>query len=265
MNLPKEYLSASQIGMFLRCGESFRRRYIDGDIIPPGIALLKGSATHTGIEKNNRQKIESHVDLKKSDIVDISVSALEAKIEKDGLELNEEEKTTGKDKVIGEAKDDVVSLAGLYADEVAPGTQPVSCEKEIIIPFGGQTLKGYIDCIDDKKRVRDYKTSGRAKQQKELESSLQMGIYTIAYEQENGELPAGICYDVLINTKKPKYQLIEIQPQINVYSRIQAVVEAVAHGISAGVFLPPAEGSWVCDKKWCGFYNTCKFVQNKMF
>jgi hypothetical protein len=265
MSLPKEYLSASQISMLLRCGEQYRRRYIEGEIIPPGISLLKGSACHKGIEVNNTQKIQSRTDMSKCDIVEISVVHLENKIKTDGLELNAEEKTIGKDKVIGDAKDEVVSLAGLYADEIAPNTQPIMAEKEINIPVGDQAVKGFIDCIDDKKRVRDYKTSGRSKNQKELESSLQMAIYTVAYEQEFGELPAGICYDVLISTKKPKYQLIELPAQVNVYSRLGAVVETVIKSIKSGVFLPAAEGSWLCNPLYCGYYNTCKYVKHDMF
>ena len=32
------HLSVSQLGMFQRCGEQWRRRYLDEEVIPPGIA-----------------------------------------------------------------------------------------------------------------------------------------------------------------------------------------------------------------------------------
>jgi hypothetical protein len=47
-----EHLSASSIGMFRRCPEQFRHRYILGEKERPGEALLIGSAFHTGLEFN---------------------------------------------------------------------------------------------------------------------------------------------------------------------------------------------------------------------
>ena len=42
----KPYLSPSQMGMYCRCGEQYRRRYIEKEIIPPGFALIKGGSVH---------------------------------------------------------------------------------------------------------------------------------------------------------------------------------------------------------------------------
>jgi len=126
----REYISYSQVGMFLRCGEQYRQRYIENRVIPPAIAMIKGSAVHKGAELNWKQKIDTKKDLSKNDIVDLSVIALEERARED-LFLSEDEKTIGKDNLIGAAKDSVVSIAGLYADTMAPAIQPLHSEMMI--------------------------------------------------------------------------------------------------------------------------------------
>jgi hypothetical protein len=39
-------ITQSMLGMFLRCPHQFERRCLLGEIIPPGIAARRGSATH---------------------------------------------------------------------------------------------------------------------------------------------------------------------------------------------------------------------------
>ena len=44
--LPRDHLSASALIVLLRCPKQFEFRYIDGHIVQPGTAQIKGSATH---------------------------------------------------------------------------------------------------------------------------------------------------------------------------------------------------------------------------
>lgn len=257
--LPKEHLSYSQLSSFLRCGEAYRRRYIEGEIIPPGIALIKGSSVHRGIEYNGRQKIETKLDLKKSDIVDYTVNEYEARTTNEEIKIDKGEK---KADIIGAGKDSVVSLAGLYADEVSPTIQPVEVEKEIDIDFSGIKIKSIIDCIDENGNVRDFKTAGRSKNQKEVDESLQLAIYSLAYEAAFNKLPLYLILDVLVDTKKPKYQNLFISPPNGVLRQVNYTVQAVHNAIQKGVFLPAAEGSWSCSEKFCGYWETCPFKQN---
>ncbi len=132
----KPYISASQLGMYERCGEQYRRRYIEKERIPPGVALLKGTGVHGGARVNFRQKVETHEDLPKKDIVEISVTEFERSYQNQGVLLTAEEESIGLQKVMGETKDSVVTLSGLFADEVAPVYQPAFVEESyrITIP-----------------------------------------------------------------------------------------------------------------------------------
>src|SRR4030042_1399245 len=58
-----EAITQSMLGMFLRCAHQFERRYLRGEIIPPGIAARRGSATHKAAQLNHEQKLHTKEDL----------------------------------------------------------------------------------------------------------------------------------------------------------------------------------------------------------
>ena len=65
-----EAITQSMLGMFLRCSHQFERRYLRGEIIPPGIAARRGSATHKAAQINLEQKLHSQADLPEDDLQD---------------------------------------------------------------------------------------------------------------------------------------------------------------------------------------------------
>lgn len=262
-----KHLSYSQISQYCRCGQQYYYRYIDPAIpVPPGIALIKGKTVHSGIEKNFRQKIDSKIDLPKKEIVDFTVSEYETATTSEEIFLSEEEKTTGKDIVIGKGLDSVVQVAELYSDEVAPTIQPVSVEDRHMIEIPDcRPVVTITDCIDDNKKIHDFKVTGKSKSQSEVDNSLQLTLYALAYNDRTGEMPAGLSFDALVTTKKPKYQILETKrDEFDFVSAIR-IIQTVQKGIEAEVFLPAAEGSWVCDPRWCGYYSICKYKNKVSF
>lgn len=127
--MKKPHISPSQVATYTKCGEQYRRRYLEHEIIPPSISLCKGRSVHKGSEYNFKQKIDSRVDLKRDEIVDYAVADFDTSKEKEGLLLHPGEESRGKAIVVGEAKDSVRDLAGLYAREVAPKYQPEGVEE----------------------------------------------------------------------------------------------------------------------------------------
>jgi len=111
----KPHSSSTQLEMYWRCPESYRRRYVEGEKIPPGIAPIQGKAYHVGAETNFRQKIESWVDLPKKEIVEAAAAAFDTELA-GGYILSEEEVGRGSSVIIGEAKDKLVQLAELHAE-----------------------------------------------------------------------------------------------------------------------------------------------------
>ncbi len=63
--------------MFQRCGVQYEFRYIQGQIMPPGAAQIRGTGVHKGAEHNYRHKIEHKVDLPTDEVVNVAVQTLE--------------------------------------------------------------------------------------------------------------------------------------------------------------------------------------------
>lgn len=273
----KPYISPSQLNTFENCGEAYRRRYIEKEIIPPGVAALRGGGVHKGAEMNFKQKIESRVDLPKKDIVDRAVAEFDGRMKADGLFLDAEAAARGKDIVVGEERDTTARLAGLFRDTVAPIYQPTTVETTIKIelPNSPRDLLGILDLTGIIKApeavmevidpaapegIVDYKTGKKTKSQAEFDSSAQITIYDLSYRAKHGKPPAFLRVEQLIDTKVPKRVLTETTRTIADIKPAVARVNAMISGLEKGVFMPANAGAWNCSPRWCGYYTTCAFV-----
>jgi hypothetical protein len=78
-------ITQSMLGMFLRCPHQFERRYLRGEIIPPGIAARRGSATHKAAQLNHEQKLHTKEDLPVSDLQDAARDHYVKQIKEEGV------------------------------------------------------------------------------------------------------------------------------------------------------------------------------------
>lgn len=268
----KPYISPSQLNTFENCGEAYRRRYIEKEIIPPGVAALRGGGVHKGAEMNFEQKIASKVDLPKDQIVERAVAEFEGRMKLEGLFLDPEAEKRGKAIVIGEEKDTTVRLAGLFSDEVAPVYQPTAVEEKVVIelPDSPRDLLGIIDLtatiIADPARgegLIDYKTGKKTKSQSEFDSSAQITLYDLAYRAKRGKAPDFIQVEQLVDTKVPKRVINPTTRTVADMKPAIARVNAMISGLEKGAFLPANAGAWNCSPKWCGYFGTCQFVNSE--
>ncbi len=261
MTKPKPHLSPSSMDMYTRCGEAFRRRYVEGEIIPPGIAMLKGTGVHRAAEMNMRQKIESHVDLPQNEIVDAAVSAFESETH-GGYLLTPEESSRGAKLVISQATGDLVDMATVHAQLQAPDYQPVATEQlvRIELPNSPRDLLGVIDLIDDQDRVTDFKTSGRAKSQADADSSVQLSVYSVLFQALTGREPKELRLDTIVTTAtRTGRKVVSTQRGPDNLEILANRFNAVLKGVQAGIFTPAAPGSWWCATKFCGYAMTCPY------
>lgn len=257
----RQHLSASQIEMFAKCPESWRRRYIEREIIPPRLAMLKGTAVHTGAEFNFRQKIETHEDLPTNDIIDAAVSRYESAIKHDGYQLGGDETELD----VGRTKDAVALMAAAHAAEQAPEYQPVEVEKHfrLELPAISHDLVGVIDLVSDKGEVVDFKTSGKKMTLDDAAASTQLTVYAAA---KNPDGESTVKLDVLIaptKTMPVRRQVIEGTRDKSDLPILAKRVSVVSKTIDAGLFPPAAVGSWWCSESWCGYWSTCPYVNSE--
>lgn len=263
----KPHLSPSQIDSFTRCGEAYRRRYIEKQIIPPPFSMVKGSCVHTAGEENFKQKIESKVDLPVKQIEEIAAASFEGRVKAEGVLLSEEEEGRGIKVVSGEAKDSTVRMARIFGEVVAPKYQPIAVEEEVRIELPGpRDIVGRID-LTLENGLQDTKTGAKAKNQADIDKDVQFTTYAAMYEKKYGKPPERIIIDNVIDrvsakTAKVVTQHISFETQrdgVDI-AALAARINTVTKGIEAGMFMPATPGAWWCSAKSCGYWRTCPYV-----
>jgi len=261
----KPHISASQLGMYARCPEQYRRRYMEGERRPPGIALLVGSGFHVGAEMNFTQKIETHEDLPASEIVDAAVAGFELRLAGDGLLLSGDEAGRGQEAVVGEAKDQTAQLAYAHAKLQAPDYQPVVVEHKtrIVFPNATHDLLAITDLRDDQSRVVDLKTAARKQPAGTADKSMQLTVYAGAFQVDTGAPPTGLRLDTITKTKTPARQIQETTRTAADFQALVNRVNAVLAAIAAGNFPPCDPSGWNCSPKWCGYWADCPYTNSE--
>jgi hypothetical protein len=142
------HLSATSIGMFRRCPEQFRHRYILGEKERPGEALVVGSAFHEGLEFNYRQKIESFEDRPTAEVVEyLQDEAVPKVIEEAGGAEEIAWDASDYHKGVDVLRKDAERMLVRYHTDVVPRIQPLALEEEFYLhdPSLIVPLLAYID------------------------------------------------------------------------------------------------------------------------
>lgn len=252
-----DHLSASQLTMFERCSEQFRRAYIHGERQKPGGALVWGSADHFAHETNFRQKIASHEDIPTKDVQDAFAEGFDQAVKKANDDVD-----WGADNP-GDLKDRGALLVRVYHETVSPSIQPVTVEARFKanIPGVPVPLVGYID-LETETTLIERKTTGKATKTVKPQWRLQGLLY-----QAVRELP--VDWHISVGTKLPAILTPDTDPQLRLSFEPTATATAersvrnTARAIVAfyNTFGPddPWPGAltdaWAC--KFCGFLPTC--------
>lgn len=260
----KPHLSVSQMESYTRCGEAYRRRYLEHEIVPPGIALIQGKSVHEAARRNFEQKMESHADLDAGVVVEIASAAFDAEI-CGGYLLTPDEESAGVKKSLGAAKDLSVAMADVYAKQIAPDYQPILVEQRIrlTLPNCERDLLGILDLADDAARIVDLKTAGKSKNQAEADSNLQLTYYAAAFEAALGVPASEVRLETIVKTRKVQRQTLVSSRGPADLAVLERRAGAVLTGIKAGVFTPATPGAWWCSPKYCGYYNRCPYVRRE--
>ncbi|MEK7112787.1 MAG: PD-(D/E)XK nuclease family protein, partial [Patescibacteria group bacterium] len=176
------------------------------------------------------------------------------------------EEQSSKDISLGEAKDESVEAASLFIDQVAPDHQPkeVEATQEIIMPNVDFSLLGRIDLITDKEEIVDLKTGKKSLSQADVDASTQLSFYDLTYRAKHKRPPAKLIIEQIVSKKKGAERNTVATTRDS--DDLQALVNRIntmAVGLKAGVFIPATPGAWWCGAKFCGYFATCSYVNNK--
>ena len=258
--IEKPQLHVSALGM--KCMEAFRRRYIMGEKIPPGVRMIVGTGTHRGVDADMKHKIETGELLPLDAVTDATRDGLNAAWEREGVTLEPEELARGMKLIRGEAVDKAVRLVKLHHTETAPKIKPIHAERAWSLEIAGKPFDfvGQID-IQEEGAVRDTKTSAKTPSADCAEKSLQLKAYAMAVKALDGKIPEKVSLDYLIDNKTPKAATFYYAPDAEDFSLVLNRLDTVAYAMEKGVFVPVEPDHWCCDPKWCGYFDSCKYVR----
>jgi len=245
-------ISATQIEMFCRCPQQYYRRYICKEIIPPGIAMVQGSAVHKAASVNFQQKIGSKQDLPVDDLVDCAVTEFDDQVKKYDI------KTSGED------KDVVVTWTRAHAHMQAPNYMPAAVETKLTMPVpevDGCSLIAILDLISDDGAIIDFKNKTRRLDDDAAARSTQLAVYDYAFRKHFGRRPKKLALDVLAGHKNVTRQFLAVDSSDDRIERMFIRrAQALLRAIQTGTFPPCDPTSWMCNPKWCGYYDSCPYV-----
>lgn len=257
-----EYINQTLINSWSLCPERVRRRWINGEIIPPGIAARIGTGVHKGAEVNHKAKVVSGQDEPESVVKDAARDGYVKAIE-EGVFFPPDEASTAK-KQLAEGVDVTVSLAGLYRNQLAPEIKPALVEKRISMEVEGvdYPFTGTVDVYTSDNWLPDLKTAARKWPDKRADSSPQFTLYNELVKHETGRYPAKMSVEVFVKTKEVKHQRIEAYRRPEDFEVLAERVKLMLKMINAGIFPPAEPGAWQCSPKYCGYWWSCPHIPN---
>ena len=256
MAIIRPHWSYSAITQYLRCPQQYFFQRVLG--IPShsiGTGLALGSAVHAGLAAYHQR-------LQRKEAIDTEV-VLKAFHECwDEKELNETIQYRD-----GDTREDSIAqgvhLLELYFKEPPP-EGIVAVEQRILVPLynsQGEYLETPLVAITDlitetneDLTVKEFKTSGRAYSESEVESSLQPTCYVHAVRQTLGR-DANVEYTVLVKTKTPKIQRLKTSRYAEDCGRLGDLVQTIQRAVDLGIFYP-VESPMNCST--CPYRQPCR-------
>ena len=177
-----KHLSASSIGMLMRCPRQFQHRYIRGEKERPGEAIVLGSFFHETLEWNYRTKIKSHVDQPLDDALQYFHDVAVPKVieENGGIDNIAWDDPTKPEACVSDAE----RVTTAYYRHVVPRIQPTATEQKFTIEVPGVEVPviGYIDTQEEERNL-DTKTGRSASRKVKPSWQLQGRMYSFATQK----------------------------------------------------------------------------------
>ena len=269
--LPSGYLSVSQVGLFQKCGERYRRKYVLGQKSPNSSNLGHGRLIHLTVETLLQYKIDHEQRVPPADLAGDTIST---HLQEHTQDIEIWDPKVPNMEVFEET---ARSLVDLYVEarlpEVLPRAVELKLEKVIRgrIPFVGYTdliEMSLIDVdfqpmksLDDLKptdSVRDLKATGKKYGANIVANSLQLSMYGVITGLEH------VGFDLLVQKKKSEFVKQDGFRSPQEKEHACDVVEDVAKAITAGIFTRADPESWMCTEKWCPYFKECRGGQKSV-
>ena len=253
----RPHWSYSALNQYQRCPlQYYFERVLKLPRTSVGSGLILGSAVHNALAAyhiglKNREELPWH---------ELQQAFLETWLCREDEELVDYKANETRDDLIAQG----LELVKLYVAEPPP-KEIVAIEHRILIPLhnsDGEYLEtpllSFIDLLTRDSgllKITEFKTSGRAYGESEVEGSLQATCYVNAVQEMFGEWPKVVEFAVLVKTKSPKIQRLKTSRSEDDLGRLGDLVETIEHAVKNEVFYP-VESPMNCST--CSYRKECR-------
>jgi putative RecB family exonuclease len=257
MDLPREYISYSQIRLYQTCPKKYYYTYIEKISLPVNDKVFLGVVFHSVAEDYFKEKIAGSAG---GEAVGIPVEKLLDIFNRKFDSFRNEQKITWEDP-IEETRKRGNAFVRYFARVVAPLIHPMMVEKELWASLPGidVKLKGVIDLVETDFSITDFKTTTAKWSKTRIKSAyLQMVIYRYLFEQNFGDVITQLKFKIIYakNPTNIKHQEISIKPKdVDFdYARMFDIIKYVVDNIRQGVFYK--NESYTCG--YCEYREICR-------
>lgn len=251
LKLPTDYLSYTQLSMYLKCPYQYYMRYVMKQKQKYGVPLFYGGVVGSTLEEINRFKLK-----KKKDMSTKAAQKLLKTFFDDKEDQVEDWQDTDPDVVFAQSNKFIKAYMAEWADDIMPArmaNNKPGIEWEFTVDLAGVPVRGFVDLVCENEGVIDYKVKNDTRLIK-VEDDLQLRTYAdatqlgrtgfIVFQKKSGVITQ-IGRKKKLNLKKNR-QWLEI------------VVSRVAQAISAGIFPPTdPQSNFLCSEKYCSYWKQC--------
>jgi CRISPR/Cas system-associated exonuclease Cas4 (RecB family) len=246
MELPRKYISYSQVRVYQSCPLKYYYSYIEQKAAPIKDKVYLGIVFHATAEHYLKEKING-----KETPLEVLLEVFNDKF--DRLQADQEitwEDTKDKNRKRG------IAFVKHFRGKIAPLIDPMMVEKELWAEMPGIDiqLRGVLDLVESDFSITDFKTTTSKWSKSRIKGSyLQMVIYRYLFEQNFGNAISRLKF-IIVHSKTEsniKHQEIVIRPKdLDCdYNQMFDIIRYVVANIRNGVF-------YKNESYYCGF---CEF------
>ena len=254
-----EHLSASQLTLFQRCAEHWRRRHLEDERLPLTIPAHVGRAVREAVLLFLRHRMDTGLPMPPEQLRDAALDAY-ARSLKNGVYVAPEDLPVARAS-LAEGRNNVAALAELFRRELSPRIRPADVDRRVLLDPGlPLPVLVTLDCVTPEGDLHQVATASRRWSAERLHGSPAHALRREALRQLSGVPGARLFVNVLVGSKTPVLQELEAPRSPEELAVVLRRFHLMLASVAAGIFPPAAPESWICTPRWCGYFYSCPHV-----
>jgi DNA helicase-2/ATP-dependent DNA helicase PcrA len=249
MNLPKEYISYSQIRVYQTCPKKYHYSYVREIKTPVNDKVFLGTIFHSIVEYYLKEKI-SGKEPAKEDLL---------KRFEEQFRENQKKQTVAWSAPEAETLKRGLAFVRYFLKDIAAEINPLMVEKELVVelPDLDVKLKGIIDLVETDFSITDFKTTTAKWSKNRIKDSyLQMQIYRHIFEKCFGDVITQLRFRIIYakGATGIKDQKVSVKASDLDTCKMLDIIKYVVDNIRSGAFYK--NENYTCS--FCEFRDLCR-------